>query len=41
MRSYNEKRCDKKGHLRAPNRSLLRACGLKDEDFDKPFIGVA
>ncbi|AXP09215.1 dihydroxy-acid dehydratase [Campylobacter hepaticus] len=31
----------KKGHLKAPNRSLLRACGLKDEDFDKPFIGVA
>lgn len=31
----------KKGYLKAPNRSLLRACGLKDEDFDKPFIGVA
>lgn len=31
----------KKGHLKAPNRSLLRACGLKDEDFNKPFIGVA
>lgn len=31
----------KKGVLRAPHRSLLRACGLKDEDFDKPFIGVA
>lgn len=31
----------KKGHLKAPNRSLLRACGLKDEDFQKPFIGVA
>ncbi|MCR6571141.1 dihydroxy-acid dehydratase [Campylobacter insulaenigrae] len=31
----------KKGHLKAPNRSLLRACGLNDDDFDKPFIGVA
>lgn len=31
----------KKGYLKAPNRSLLRACGLGDEDFDKPFIGVA
>lgn len=31
----------KKGHLKAPNRSLLRACGLNDDDFNKPFIGVA
>ncbi len=31
----------KKGVQRAPHRSLLRACGLKDEDFDKPFIGIA
>jgi dihydroxy-acid dehydratase len=31
----------KKGYSRAPHRSLLRATGLKDEDFDKPFIGVA
>ena len=31
----------KKGHDRAPHRSLLRATGLKDEDFNKPFIGVA
>ncbi len=31
----------KKGHNRAPHRSLLRATGLRDEDFDKPFIGVA
>ena len=31
----------KKGHARAPHRSLFRATGLKDEDFDKPFIGVA
>ncbi len=31
----------KKGYNRAPHRSLFRATGLKDEDFDKPFIGVA
>ncbi len=31
----------KKGYNRAPHRSLLRATGIKDEDFDKPFIGVA
>jgi dihydroxy-acid dehydratase len=31
----------KKGFERAPHRSLLRAVGLKDADFDKPFIGVA
>ena len=30
----------KKGFERAPHRSLLKACGLKDEDFEKPFIGV-
>lgn len=30
----------KKGYSKAPSRSLLRAVGLKDEDFDKPFIGV-
>jgi dihydroxy-acid dehydratase len=30
----------KSGWERAPHRSLLRATGLKDEDFDKPFIGV-
>ncbi len=31
----------KKGWDRAPHRSLFRSMGLKDEDFDKPFIGVA
>ena len=31
----------KKGWNRAPHRSLFRAIELKDEDFDKPFIGVA
>lgn len=31
----------KKGHQRTPHRSLFRATGLKDEDFTKPFIGVA
>ncbi len=31
----------KEGFSRAPHRSLLRATGLKDDDFAKPFIGVA
>lgn len=31
----------KKGWEKTPHRSLLRATGLKDEDFDKPFIGIA
>ena len=31
----------KKGIERAGHRSLLRAAGLKDEDFPKPFIGIA
>ncbi len=31
----------KKGIERAGHRSLLRAAGLKDEDFAKPFIGIA
>jgi dihydroxy-acid dehydratase len=30
----------KSGDARAPHRSLLRATGLRDEDFDKPFIAV-
>ncbi|HVQ29069.1 MAG TPA: dihydroxy-acid dehydratase, partial [Vicinamibacteria bacterium] len=29
------------GLHRAPNRSMLRAIGFKDEDFQKPIIGVA
>ena len=28
----------KKGIQRAPHRSLLRACGLSGDDFEKPFI---
>jgi dihydroxy-acid dehydratase len=31
----------KKGFERAPHRSLLRAVGLTDADFEKPFIGIA
>ncbi len=31
----------KKGVERAPHRALLRACGLSEEDFDKPLIGIA
>ena len=31
----------KKGASKAPQRSLLRATGLSDSDFEKPFIGIA
>ena len=31
----------KVGAQKAPHRSLLRGVGLKDEDFKKPFIGIA
>jgi dihydroxy-acid dehydratase len=31
----------KKGFERAPHRSLLRATGLTDADFEKPFVGIA
>jgi dihydroxy-acid dehydratase len=30
----------KKGDARAAHRSLLRACGISEEDFNKPFIAV-
>jgi len=31
----------KKGFIKTPQRALLKADGLIDEDFDKPFIGIA
>jgi len=31
----------KKGYQRTPHRALFRATGINDNDFDKPFIGVA
>ena len=31
----------KQGYSRAPHRSLLRATGIRNDDFGKPFIGVA
>jgi len=30
----------KKGFERAPHRSLLKATGVKDEDFSKPFVAI-
>jgi dihydroxy-acid dehydratase len=30
----------KKGFERSPHRSLLRACGIKEKDFNKPFIAI-
>ncbi len=29
------------GAVRAPNRAMLRAVGLTDEDFNKPLVGIA
>ncbi len=29
-----------KGNSRAPARAMMRACGLKTEDFDKPLVAV-
>lgn len=31
----------KKGVERIPHRALLRACGLRAEDFDKPLVAIA
>ena len=31
----------KQGYVRAPNRSLLRALGITDDEMTKPFIGIA
>src|SRR5690606_34899160 len=31
----------KQGYQRAPNRALLRSLGVTDEEFDRPFIGIA
>ncbi len=31
----------KRGIERAPHRALLRACGLTEEDLNKPFVGIA
>jgi len=31
----------KKGLERIPHRALLRACGLKTEDFDRPLVAIA
>jgi len=30
-----------KGVTRSPNRSMLRAIGYGDADFDKPIVGIA
>ena len=30
----------KKGYEKAPHRALLRATGVKEEDFDKPFVAI-
>lgn len=37
----NRSRMITEGDVRAPNRSMLRAVGFTDEDFEKPMIGIA
>jgi dihydroxy-acid dehydratase len=40
--AYNSRsRMITEGDVRAPNRSMLRAVGFTDEDFNKPMIGIA
>ena len=29
------------GNMKAPNRAMLRAVGVTDEDFEKPMVGIA
>jgi dihydroxy-acid dehydratase len=41
-RTYNTRsRMITEGDVRAPNRAMLRAVGLTDEDFNKPLVGIA
>jgi dihydroxy-acid dehydratase len=41
-RMYNSRsRMITEGDVRAPNRAMLRAVGLTDEDFNKPLVGIA
>ncbi|NOT47636.1 MAG: dihydroxy-acid dehydratase [Acidobacteria bacterium] len=41
MPNNNRSKIVTAGVERSPNRAMLRAVGFKDEDFDKPIIGVA
>ena len=41
MTTDRRSRVTTEGDRRAPNRSMLRAMGFKDEDFDKPLVGLA
>jgi len=41
MKDNRRSRAITQGVHRAPNRSMLRAVGFGDNDFDKPIIGVA
>src|ERR1043165_6531209 len=40
QRSYMRSDTVKKGYEKAPHRALLRATGVKEEDFSKPFIAI-
>ena len=41
VRRNNPSRVITEGAQRSPNRAMLRAVGFKDEDFDKPIVGIA
>jgi dihydroxy-acid dehydratase len=41
MTAERRSRVTTEGDRRAPNRSMLRAMGFRDEDFDKPLVGLA
>src|SRR5260370_19078544 len=41
-RTYNSRsKMITEGDVRAPNRAMLRAVGLTDDDFNKPLVGIA
>ncbi len=41
VRRNNRSKVITEGAQRSPNRAMLRAVGFKDEDFDKPIVGIA
>ena len=40
MKQYRRKSHVYDGMVRSPNRAMMRETGMKDEDFDRPIVGV-
>ena len=40
LKQYRRKSKVYDGMVRSPNRSLMRATGMQDADFDRPLVGV-